>query len=223
MSETLFPDLHDMNEPAAPPVPPRPIAGGPFASIAIERSLDRVLDYAVPAPLVTSLRVGQRVKVPLGRGNKPAGGYVLNISPNTSAPPAKIKHILAIDDQRVLLPRNLLELARWMGRYYCCAGHGHREHHPIRRHEESRPGLCDDGQPRQDIGRDPADSGADEDQEAPGNPRPAASARRRQIRRAFAPRARIRRIAADDSQARQARHHLHRASCPIIRKRPTRP
>src|SRR5205085_1729904 len=29
-------------------------------------------------------------------------------------------NILAIDDDRVLLDKNLLELSRWMGRYYCC-------------------------------------------------------------------------------------------------------
>jgi len=94
-------------------------ASGPFASVALERAIDGVLDYAVPARLAASLRVGQRVKVPLGRRNRPTYGYVTAISPTTSTT-AAIKQILSVDDQRVLVPPALMELALWMARYYCC-------------------------------------------------------------------------------------------------------
>src|SRR4051812_20592378 len=90
---------------------------GPFASVAIERSLDKVLDYHVPAGLVDDLAVGQRVRVPLGRNNHPQHGYVVAIQPSTDYP--KVKPILAIEDQRILLPAKMLELACWMARYYC--------------------------------------------------------------------------------------------------------
>lgn len=106
---SLFPDLD-------PPAPAR--CAGPFASVAIERSLDRVLDYAIPLALVSTLRVGQRVRVPLGRNNKPAHGYVVSIQSTTTYP--QVKPIHSIDDERVLLPPALLDLARWMSRYYCC-------------------------------------------------------------------------------------------------------
>src|SRR5215813_8427406 len=74
---------------------------GPFAEVAIERSLDQVLDYGIPAGLVSQLQVGHRVKVPLGRRNKPVHGYVVRIRGSTTLP--HVKPVLAIDDARVLL------------------------------------------------------------------------------------------------------------------------
>jgi primosomal protein N' (replication factor Y) len=56
------------------------------------------------------------VKVPLGRNNKPSLGYVVAIHPTTDYP--KIKKVSAIDDDRVLVSGKMLELARWMERYY---------------------------------------------------------------------------------------------------------
>jgi primosomal protein N' (replication factor Y) len=104
--------------PADSPPPPARVVG-PFAAVAIERSLDRVLDYSIPRGLVSSIRVGQRVRVPLGRGNKATAGYVVEIR-DTSQTTARIKAILAIDDARVLLTPSLIELSRWISRYYCC-------------------------------------------------------------------------------------------------------
>src|SRR3954471_20759556 len=90
---------------------------GPYAAVAIERSLDKVLDYSVPAGLVENLAVGQRVRVPLGKNNHPQHGYVISIAASTEYP--KVKPILAIDDRRILLPPKMMELACWMARYYC--------------------------------------------------------------------------------------------------------
>ncbi|MDB5172262.1 MAG: Helicase PriA essential for oriC/DnaA-independent replication, partial [Phycisphaerales bacterium] len=109
---TLFRELPD-----PPPEPAEPRHPGPFAAVAIEQSIDRTLDYAVPPALVASLKVGQRVRVPLGKGNRPAFGYVISIRPESSYP--RIKRMLNIDDERVLVPPKLMELARWMSRYYC--------------------------------------------------------------------------------------------------------
>ncbi len=104
--------------------PPPALIRGPFASVALERSFDRVLDYAIPASMKPALRVGQRVRVPLGKGNRPRHGYVVAISdtsPLTQRKPSAIKRVLGIDDERVLLTPSLLELSRWMSRYYCAA------------------------------------------------------------------------------------------------------
>ncbi len=109
MLVTLFGEL-DASTPAA-------TAQGPFAGVAMEQSVDRVLDYAIPSRLIPMIRVGQRVKVPLGRNNKPALGYVVSIHDQTEYP--KIKKLTAIDDDRVLVNEKMLELARWMSRYYC--------------------------------------------------------------------------------------------------------
>jgi primosomal protein N' (replication factor Y) len=106
---TLFPTPLESTEAAAP-------HAGPFAAVALEQSVDKMLDYAIPPRLVASLAVGQRVRVPLGRGNRPAHGYVVDIHAVSDYP--KIKLLTSIEDDRVLITPNLLELARWMSRYY---------------------------------------------------------------------------------------------------------
>jgi primosomal protein N' (replication factor Y) len=109
--DTLFYEAPAESSPAAPAAPV-----GPFAVVALERAIDRVLDYSVPPRLLTSLRVGQRVRVPLGRRNKPATGYVVGIREATEHP--KVKPLGELIDERVLVSPQMMELARWMGRYY---------------------------------------------------------------------------------------------------------
>src|SRR5688572_9122807 len=108
--QSLFPTLLDS-------APPRPREPGPYAGVAIEQGVDKSLDYAIPPKLLAALKVGQRVRVPLGRSNRPTHGYVISIRDHSDYP--KIKPLLGIDDERVLVPPRLMELARWMSRYYC--------------------------------------------------------------------------------------------------------
>ena len=54
-------------------------ASGPFAGVVFNRPLDQVFTYRVPARLRETVRPGQRVRVPLGRGNKPAVGYCVRV------------------------------------------------------------------------------------------------------------------------------------------------
>ncbi len=110
MVENLFGQLQLDDDPALPSTQ------GPFASVALEQGIDRLLDYSIPDRLVKLLHEGQLVKVPLGRNNKPAKGYVISIHDKTSYP--KIKPLTAIEDERVLVAGKLMELARWMSRYY---------------------------------------------------------------------------------------------------------
>ena len=107
--QALFPEVH--------PPRPAPTEAGPFAGVALEQSIDRVFDYAVPPRLVPLLQVGQRVRVPLGKRNRPAHGYVVSIHPTTDHP--TVKKLFEIEDERVLINPALMELSRWMGRYYC--------------------------------------------------------------------------------------------------------
>ncbi|MCX5660495.1 MAG: primosomal protein N' [Planctomycetota bacterium] len=95
---------------------------GLYARVALEQGIDASaagLTYAVPAALA-DLRVGERVVVPLGRGNKSVSGYVLEINGHTEFEPAKVKAILARDRQGISLTPDLMELATWMAGYYCC-------------------------------------------------------------------------------------------------------
>src|SRR2546423_1483118 len=108
--ETLFGQLE------LPATPPLTRADGPFAGVALEHGIDRLLDYAIPPKLRHALRVGQVVKVPLGRSNKTTRGYVVSIHEQTNYP--KLKALSGIEDERVLVPPKLMQLALWMSRYY---------------------------------------------------------------------------------------------------------
>ncbi len=91
-------------------------AEGPFAAVALEQGIDRLLDYSVPRRLAGQIKAGQLVKVPLGRKNKLVKGYLVAIRERTDYP--KVKPVAAIADERVLVAGKLMELARWMSRYY---------------------------------------------------------------------------------------------------------
>jgi len=93
------------------------IAG--YAQVATERSVDigrEGLTYAVPRALA-DLRVGERVVVPLGRGDRNVSGYVISRSDHSEQ--TKVKLILSRDPHHAALPASLVELARWMAGYYC--------------------------------------------------------------------------------------------------------
>lgn len=96
---------------------------GPYADVAIERGIDLSptgLTYRVPGVLA-GLAVGERVVVPLGRGNKKATGYVVRVHTDEPAyDPKKIKAVLERAPGSVGLPADLVELARWLSNYYVC-------------------------------------------------------------------------------------------------------
>ena len=86
--------------------------------VVVERSLDNPqgLTYALEGD--TGVGVGDRVIVPLGRGNTPAEGFVVAINVTPAIDPAKIKPIKS--KVGVRLPPALIELSQWLSRYYCC-------------------------------------------------------------------------------------------------------
>ena len=100
-----------------------------LAQVAIERGIDRYpdgLSYAVPEEL-GALQPGDRVLVPLGRGDVPTPGWVLSL--HADAPldargrridPLKVKSIIRKDESGVRLPAQSLTLAEWISDYYAC-------------------------------------------------------------------------------------------------------
>jgi primosomal protein N' (replication factor Y) len=87
------------------------------AEVALEKALDRLLDYAVPADLAEQAIPGAMVEVPLrGRTVK---GFIVSIK--TSSPYGQLQPILRLSGHQALLPPDLVELADWIGRYYCCS------------------------------------------------------------------------------------------------------
>ena len=86
--------------------------------VAVEQAIDRELDYLVPQKMRDVVAVGQRVRVPLGRSNHDRFAYIIAIKSHSDYPLSKLKPMHVIDDSRDLLRPGLLELARWMSRYY---------------------------------------------------------------------------------------------------------
>ena len=97
-----------------------------YARVALERSIDRAeggLTYAVPARWADGqggVGVGRRVRVPLGRGDKPAYGYVVELTDEPGMDPGKVKAIRGVEPAELSLPADLVELARWIAGYYVC-------------------------------------------------------------------------------------------------------
>ena len=98
-----------------------------YAQVAVERGVDaepKGFTYAVPRGVASleDLGVGDRVTVPLGRGNKPVQGFVVSLSksPPEGVKPTRIKAVLGRLGMPVKLPADLVELAEWMSRYYAC-------------------------------------------------------------------------------------------------------
>jgi primosomal protein N' (replication factor Y) len=96
---------------------------GPYAGIVLNRPVDQVFTYRVPSSMRMRLQPGARVSVPLGRANQPAIGYCVRIdpAPDASVPAGKIKDLLDVFDVPPLIDASMLELTRWMARYYACS------------------------------------------------------------------------------------------------------
>jgi primosomal protein N' (replication factor Y) len=99
------------------------LAGGPFVGVVFNRPIEQVLTYRVPGRLKRIIQPGQRVRVPLGRGDRLAVGYCVRVD---SSPPgelelARIKEVVEILDPLPLIDAKMLELTRWLADYYACS------------------------------------------------------------------------------------------------------
>lgn len=93
-----------------------------YVQVAVERGVDQFPDgltYGVPQRL-HPLQVGQLVTVPLGRGNSPTSAWVIRADGEAPTLPKgkETKQVLESDHDAIVLPRDLLDLARWMSHYY---------------------------------------------------------------------------------------------------------
>lgn len=92
---------------------------GVYARVAIERGIDRMGGLTYLAN--DDVQVGQRVSVPVGRGNTPTGGIVIEtggVELLDGFDPRKVKAVLEMSS--TVLPEPLVELGRWMSTYYMC-------------------------------------------------------------------------------------------------------
>lgn len=97
-----------------------------FVRVVVERGIETAagegLTYADPTG---ALRVGDRVDVPLGKGNTKAGGLVVAVGGEellAGVSARKVKLVLgkSVEGLETRLPASLVELARWMSEYYLC-------------------------------------------------------------------------------------------------------
>lgn len=88
-----------------------------YASVILDVSIGKPLDYGIPPQLLASVMRGSRVQVPV-RGH-PRTGHVFALKDKANFP--RIQPILNVIQKEPLLSDDLFELAIWMARYYCCS------------------------------------------------------------------------------------------------------
>jgi len=96
---------------------------GPFAGVVFNRPMDQVFTYRIPEKFREAVRPGQRVRVPLGKGNQPAIGYCVRVDERApeGLEPRRVKDVLEAIDDPPLIDAAMLELTRWMAGYYACS------------------------------------------------------------------------------------------------------
>lgn len=87
-----------------------------IAKVVVDLALDREFDYRIPTRWAGQVHVGSRVTVPFGA--RQAQGYVVGLADSSTFP--KLKEVSDVLSKKPLLSDRILELTRWMGRYYCC-------------------------------------------------------------------------------------------------------
>ncbi len=95
----------------------KPEPGAAVAKVVVNLSLDREFDYRIPERLRGRVRIGSRVFVPFGHGERI--GYVVNVVATSTVP--LLKDVIRIENEGEQIPENLVALARWIADYYCCA------------------------------------------------------------------------------------------------------
>ncbi len=89
-----------------------------YAEVAVAVPVDRLFTYAVPAAMRDGAVPGRRVRIPFG--HRAATGYLVGTSalPPAGLDPAKVLPVAAFLDDGPLLDPPLLELARFVSRWY---------------------------------------------------------------------------------------------------------
>jgi primosomal protein N' (replication factor Y) len=82
------------------------------------RNFDKLYQYQLPQELINNIRIGQRVMVPFGYGNKLLEGIVYSIDNDTSYD--KLKNVRTIIDDAPILKEELIQLISWMREKYIC-------------------------------------------------------------------------------------------------------
>ena len=90
-----------------------------MAQVALEQGVDPALDYIIPAKLAGRIQIGMRVRSAAGAGEP--GQTRVGGGAHGRQRCAAVKNLLGVDDERILISPPVMELARWIGTYYCDA------------------------------------------------------------------------------------------------------
>jgi primosomal protein N' (replication factor Y) len=85
-----------------------------FADIVINRPIEGPFTYSIPESLKEDLKIGSIVEVSFG--SKTVTGYVVGLSDKCAI--EKIKPINSIIDKTLAIDSKMLELTKWISRYY---------------------------------------------------------------------------------------------------------
>ena len=88
-----------------------------IARVSLEIALRKEFDYLIPAELAGQIDVGSRVQVPFGA--RKILGCVTALAEESGH--LNLKPILKVIGAQTLVTAKVLQLARWIGEYYCCA------------------------------------------------------------------------------------------------------
>ena len=80
---------------------------------------DNLFTYKVPVFLIDDIKVGHRVLVPFGKGNKPTEAFVFELT-NFLEKDFKTKDIVDLLDEEPIFRVEDLELVKWMKNRYLC-------------------------------------------------------------------------------------------------------
>ena len=92
-----------------------------YADIIVDISheaLDRTFVYRIPDALSESVAVGDRVLIPFGKGNRQIAGFVMELSDTCPIDPGKVKDIIAVTQDDLLVEQKLIMLAYRMKSLY---------------------------------------------------------------------------------------------------------
>src|SRR5690349_8423874 len=88
-----------------------------IARVSLEIALRKEFDYLIPPGLASQVDVGSRVQVPFGP--RKVLGCVTALAEESAH--TKLKPIIKIIGAQTLVTPKVLQLARWIADYYCCA------------------------------------------------------------------------------------------------------
>ena len=95
--------------------------GNKYANIIIDiehEKVDHPFTYSIPEALRKKVKTGSQVKIPFGRGDKERLGFVVELIDNPTLALDRIKDILDVCEDTVLVETKLIKLASWMRTRY---------------------------------------------------------------------------------------------------------